>query len=297
MELHQLRYLRTVVRLGSVTRAAEAEHVAQPSISKQIRLLERELETPLFHRIGRRVVPTEAALQLADCAERVLGDIADTAAALAEPGGGPQHLTICATETVANYLLPKALAKVLAAQPALRVSVEMLGADDAVARLLADRADLAIVPLPVVDGRLEVEQLLAEEILLALPASHPLAEGHGPVPLGVALSDPALLLPMRGHGLRSTIEQAAAEHGIQLRGRLELRSQQALLAMVAAGTGIGFAPRIAAAGQRSIAARPTEPSLHREVGWVRRRGRHLPSAAFELFALLAAPEEVRGARR
>lgn len=287
MELHQLRYLRAVVRLGSVTRAAEAEHVAQPSISKQIRLLERELGVPLFHRIGRRVVPTDAALQLTDCAERVLGDLADTAAALAEPGGGPQHLAICATETVTNHLLPKALAKVMAAQPALRVSVEMLGADDAVARLLADRADLAIVPLPVVDSRLEVEPLLAEEILLALPAGHPLVEMEAPVPLAVALTDPRLLLPMRGHGLRATIEEAAASHGVELRGRLELRSQQALLAMVAAGTGLAFAPRIAVTGQRALVTRETAPALRREVGWVRRRGRHLPAAAFELLALLA----------
>ena len=66
MELHQLRYLRAVVRTGSVTAAAEAEHVAQPSVSKQMRLLERELGVPLFHRVGRRVVPTDAAVELAE---------------------------------------------------------------------------------------------------------------------------------------------------------------------------------------------------------------------------------------
>ena len=79
MELHQLRYLRAVVRTGSVTAAAEAEHVAQPSISKQMRLLELELGVPLFHRVGRRVVATEAAVELAECAGRVLDDLASTA--------------------------------------------------------------------------------------------------------------------------------------------------------------------------------------------------------------------------
>jgi len=83
MELHQLRYLRAVVRAGGVTRAAEAEHVAQPSISKQIRVLESELGTPLFHRVGRGVLPTDAGLLLAECAERMLDDLAATTSAIA----------------------------------------------------------------------------------------------------------------------------------------------------------------------------------------------------------------------
>src|SRR5262249_45786439 len=64
MELHQLEYLRAVVRAGSVTRAAEEGHVSQPAISKQVRLLEQELGVALFHRVGRRVLPTEAGLLL-----------------------------------------------------------------------------------------------------------------------------------------------------------------------------------------------------------------------------------------
>lgn len=78
MELHHLRYLRSVVRTGSVTAAAEAEFVAQPSVSKQLRLLERELGVPLFHRVGRKVVPTDAAFALASLADRVFDDIAST---------------------------------------------------------------------------------------------------------------------------------------------------------------------------------------------------------------------------
>ncbi len=85
MELHQLRYLRAVVRSGSVTAAAEAEFVAQPSVSKQLRLLERELGVPLFHRVGRKVVATDAALALADCADRVFDDLAATVAAVSGP--------------------------------------------------------------------------------------------------------------------------------------------------------------------------------------------------------------------
>src|SRR5487761_2140892 len=110
LQLHQLRYLRAVIRTGSVTAAAESEHVAQPSVSKQLRLLEEELATPLFHRVGRRVVPTEAALALSDCADRVFDDIAATTRLIADPGsavGGT--LRLCATETLSDNLLPAAL--------------------------------------------------------------------------------------------------------------------------------------------------------------------------------------------
>src|ERR1700730_2423203 len=126
MELHQLRYLRAVLRSRSVTAAAAFEHVAQPSISKQIHPLEGELGVPLFHRVGRRVVPTDAALRLVDCADRVLDDIAATAAALTGPesevGGS---VRVCATETLVNFLMPSALSRLRQELPAASVRVEM----------------------------------------------------------------------------------------------------------------------------------------------------------------------------
>lgn len=276
MELHQLRYLRAVVRAGSVTRAAEAEHVAQPSISKQIRLLERELGTPLFHRVGRRVLPTDAGLLLAECAGRVLDDIAATTSSIAglrsSPGGS---LRVCATETVTDNLLPPALAALHRASPAALISVEMLGTDDALRRLLADEADLAIVVLPLADSRLVIRPLFDEPIVLALPEGHALA-AQAAVPLAAALAEPALLLSMPGHGLRAQLEQEAQALGLHLHSPIELRSQHALLQLVARGTGVCFAPQSSAAefAQR-LAVRPLAPELRRSIGWATRRGRHL----------------------
>ncbi|MCC7363492.1 MAG: LysR family transcriptional regulator [Dehalococcoidia bacterium] len=281
MELQQLRYLRAAVRLGSVTRAAEAEHVAQPSVSKQLRALEREVGVPLFHRVGRRIIPTDAGLRLADTADHVLRELEEAAGALAGESGKPQSLAICATETVVDHLLPAAIAGLMAEHPGLRLSVEMLGTEAAVARLLADEADFAIAVLPVADARLEVHTLLDEDVLLAVPRGHSWA-GRAGVPLSEALAAGELLLSMRGLGLRATVEAEAARWGVALAGRLELRSQQALLALVAAGAGIAFAPRMALAGRADVVAVRTEPVLRRSLGWMRRRGRYLPPAAFDL---------------
>ena len=291
MELHQLRYLRAVVRSGSVTAAAEAEFVAQPSVSKQIRQLEQELGIPLFHRVGRRVVPTEAALALADCADRIFDDLAATLAAISGPesarGGS---LRMCATETVTDHLLPAALTALRARFPDCHVSVEMLGTDDSIQRVLADEVDLAIVALPLSDSRLDIHPLLEEPVLLALPPSHAWASRES-VPLNEALAEPALLLSMRGHGLRALVEGAATAAGLELAGHVELRSQAALLAMVASGGGITFAPRLTIAGRTDVVAVPTAPSLSRQVGWLRRKGRHLPAIGVELLSLLEGTSE------
>jgi len=294
MELHQLRYLRSVVRAGSVTRAAELEHVAQPSVSKQLRALERELGVPLFHRVGRRVVPTEAAYRLADCANRVIDDIAATTAAIAGPeSAAAGHLRLCATETLSDHLLPPALAALRQRFPHVHVSVEMLGTDDAVARLLDDAADLALVVLPLADSRLDIHSLLQEDVLVALPPGHRWATLPS-VALADALREPDLLLSMPGHGLRAQVEREAQARGLSLDSPIELRSQQALLAMVAAGAGITFAPRMSVEHSREVVAKPLEPNLTREVGWVRRKGRHLPPSAPVLIDLLTAGTTLEG---
>lgn len=292
MELHHLRYLRSVVRTGSVTAAAAAEFVAQPSVSKQLRQLEREIGVPLFHRVGRKVVPTDAAFALADLADRVFDDIASTLGEISGPDsshGG--SLRLCATETVSDNLLPPILAELRKRYPRSHIQVEMLGSDDAIQRVLDDEFDLAIVVLPVADSRLEVEELLHEDVLLVLPAGHRWARRKN-VTMTEALTDPALLLSMPGLGLRTMVDAAARDAGAPLRANLEMRSQQAILSLVASGGGIAFAPRMSVVHRSDLVALPIEPPQTRRIGWVRRRGRHLPPIGVELLDALARPNSL-----
>jgi LysR family cyn operon transcriptional activator len=298
MELHQLRYLRAVLRTGSVTAAADYEHVAQPSVSKQIRLLERELGVPLFHRVGRRVIPTPAALQLADCADRVLDDIGATAAAVAGPesrlGGS---VRVCATETLVNFLLPAALSRLLREMPAASVRVEMLGTADVVAHVVADEVDFGLLPLPLTDSRVQMQSLVSEDILAVLPPSHRWA-GQRRVDLAALVAEPDLLLSMPGMGLRAQVDAAAQALGLVVRGPIEIRSQHALLTLVAAGSGVTLAPAMSVAGRQDVRALPVEPPMRREIVWIQRRGRHISAVGMRLIALLAADEaHGRGARR
>lgn len=286
MDLQQLRYLQAVVRTGSVTAAAAEEYVSQPSVSKQMRQLERELGVPLFHRVGRRIQPTEAAVALADMADRIFDDLASTVAQISEPGelaGG--SLRVCATETVVDYLLPGVLTAWSARYPRARISVEMEGTEAALDEVLEGKADLAVVVLPINDTRLQVEAILREEVLLAIPPGHAWT-GQDSVPVAAAVSSPELLLSMRGIGLRRQIEEAADANNVEASERIELRSLFALLAIVAAGGGISFAPAMALRGRADVAALHVEPPLWRSIGRVQRKGRHLSAVGAGFVDLL-----------
>ena len=87
MDLRRLRLFLAVVDGGGMTRAAEAEHVSQPSVSQAVRELEAELGTPLFHRVGRRVVLTAAGEALVEPTRQVLRDVETGRAAVAAVSG------------------------------------------------------------------------------------------------------------------------------------------------------------------------------------------------------------------
>jgi LysR family hydrogen peroxide-inducible transcriptional activator len=171
-----------------------------------------------------------------------------------------------------------ALAALCAALPGVHVTAEMLGTDDAIAQVLADAVDLAFVVLPLADSRLDIHPLGEEEILLATPRAHPWAEREV-ISLSDALAEPDLLLSMPGHGLRGQLEQEAQALGVRLESRLDLRSQRALLELVARGVGTAFAPRssVRVMGD-ALAAIPLSPRLTRRLGWIARRGRRVPAA-------------------
>src|SRR5688572_26238642 len=108
MELHQLRYFVAVAQGGNFSRAAERCHVSQPSLSQQILKLERQLGQPLFSRLGRRAVLTDAGRLLLDRAMTILANVDDAERRLR--AGDPMHgrLAIGAIPTIAPFVLPPA---------------------------------------------------------------------------------------------------------------------------------------------------------------------------------------------
>ena len=176
MELHQLRYFVAVAEERHFTKAARGLRIAQPSVSRAIRVLEEELGTPLFHRMKGNVALTPAGEIFLPWARRVLVDVDGATGEvreLAELQRG--RLAVGATPSLTITLLPPALAKFHVAFPGIHLVLHEAGSRDLVAELEQGALDVALVIMPVRHEALETAPLLREELVVAVPHDHALA--------------------------------------------------------------------------------------------------------------------------
>jgi LysR family cyn operon transcriptional activator len=174
MELRHLRYFVALADCLSFTRAAERVHVTQSTLSHQIRQLEEEIGQPLFERIGRRVVTTEAGALLLGFATRALREV-DDGIAMLQPGAGglTGQVRVGATHTFNIALIPECVALFLDRHPTVQVRVEELAADAIGERLAAGALDLGIAYRPAAPSALRFEPLFHEEMVLVVSERHP----------------------------------------------------------------------------------------------------------------------------
>ena len=176
MEMRHLRYFVTLAEYLSFTRAAERVHVTQSTLSHQIRQLEEEVGQPLFERVGRRVVTTEAGELFFAFASRALKEV-DQGIAMLQPGGGDLtgQVRIGATHTFNIGLIPECVALFLTRHPTVQIRVEELAAEQIVSRLRAGELDIGIAYRPGGPTDLWFEPLYNEEMALVVADTHPLA--------------------------------------------------------------------------------------------------------------------------
>src|SRR5438034_774827 len=176
MELHQLRYFVAVAEERHFTKAARGLRVAQPSVSRAIRVLEEELGTPLFHRMTGNVALTPAGETLLPWARRVLADVDGATGEVRELADLRRgRLAVGATPSLTITLLPPALAKFHSAFPGIELVLHEAGSRDLVAELEQGALDVALVIMPVRHETLETSPLLREVLVVAVPDGHSLA--------------------------------------------------------------------------------------------------------------------------
>lgn len=192
MEIHQLRYFSRVADLGSFTRAAEACFVAQPSLSQQIIKLETELGTPLFERLARRVILTEAGQRLRPIAEQILR-LVDEVKQRVDGDSEGGRVVVGSPPTVVPYFLTGVLGAFARSHP--RAQVELVeDVTPAIVRKVHDcEVDLAVLPLPIEGSDFEIEPLIEEELLLLLKTGHRL-EKRGKITIDDLQDEPFILL-------------------------------------------------------------------------------------------------------
>ena len=176
MELRHLRYFVALAEYLSFTKAADRVHVTQSTLSHQIRQLEDEVGQPLFDRIGKKVVTTEAGELFLGFAMRALKEV-DHGIAMLKPGGGglTGEVRIGATHTFNIGLIPECVAQFLARHPTVRVRIDELSADQIGAKLHSGELDIGIAYRPNGPTDLWFEPLYNEEMVLVVSDAHPLA--------------------------------------------------------------------------------------------------------------------------
>jgi LysR family hydrogen peroxide-inducible transcriptional activator len=243
MELHQLRYFVAVAETQNFTRASERCRVSQPSLSQQIINLESELDHKLFHRLGKKVVLTEAGVVFLERAKRILFEVEDASKELSDKSGLERRIVVGAVQTVMPYLLTGLIAKCRETHPNLLIGAQEDFRNDLLHGIIDGHLDLAVVPQPVKDRRISVEPLFTEPLLLAVGKTHPFAS-RTEINIQDLASETFVSL-----GDSSTLAaQIRAFFGDQhLEPRIGIRCAQVatLKLFVASGLGISLLPELA----------------------------------------------------
>ena len=177
MELHQLRYFVAVADEGSFSRAAAKVRVAQPSLSQQIRKLEAEIGQPLFDRLPRSVVLTEAGRCLLEYARQILASIGDARRCVDELKGKiAGDLAVGAIPTIAPYVLPELVVTFQNHYPDVTLHIVEDVTEGITRRIEAGELDVALASTCQRSPTLRVELLGREPLLALVPEGHPLAK-------------------------------------------------------------------------------------------------------------------------
>ena len=263
MDLKQIEYFVRVAELGSFTRAAGVLDVAQPALSRQVRLLEVELRQNLLLRNGRGVTTTEAGRILLEHGRGILHQVERAREDLGRAGATPAgRVAVGLPPTIAKMMaveltrefrrrLPDATLSLI---EGLSISMEE--------RLVAGRLDIALLYNPVPSPELEFVPLREEELLLI--SAKPGRRTRRAAASTIALADVAalpLVIPSRPNAFRMLVETTMAGIGCRPAIALEIDGVAAILDLVSDGAGHAILPRYAVL----TAARPEAYVIRRIV--------------------------------
>jgi DNA-binding transcriptional LysR family regulator len=272
MQFQQLAYFVAVADTRHFTRAAEQMRVAQPSLSQQVRALERDLGATLFHRIRGNVSLTEAGETLLPIARRILAET-DTAyraiRELDELGRG--RVRLGATPSLCTGLLPSMLAAFRRKYPGIELVLHEGGSRDLQTELSEGGLDLAMIVDSRVqdDPRLSMLPLFVEELVVISSKDAP-SPARGRRMRILDLAGKPLVMFRRGYDLREATVAACRAEGFEPTFAIEGGEMDAVLEFVKAGIGIAVVPSTVV-GDRFAMTQFTAPGLTRVVRLAYRR--------------------------
>ena len=242
--LRQLEFLCAVADNGSFSKAAEACHVTQPTLSAAIKEVEGQLGVQLIEREARGASLTQAGEAAVERARSILSDTADLVSA-AQQAGAPLTgaFRLGAIPTIAPFLLPKTLKALRAAHPSLKLYWREDQTDRLLGALRARKLDAALIALPWEASGVETMDLGDDEFLLVTPTGHTLTERTDLK--STDLLDEDVLLLEDGHCLRDHALSICRLPSKRGGAAVTATSLPTLVHMVAGGLGVSLLPRLA----------------------------------------------------
>ncbi|HRK40379.1 MAG TPA: LysR family transcriptional regulator [Burkholderiaceae bacterium] len=234
--LNQLRIFLAVARHGSFARAAEALHLSPPTLSLQVKQLAETVGQPLFEQLGKKIYLTAAGHTLAEGCQDIEARMERLTQDLAALQGVEKGSLRLAILTTVKYTVPKLLGGFCAAHPGIEVAMVVGNRENLLQRLAQNQDDLYIMG-QAPDGLDVVSEPWGDNpLVLVAPPNHPLATAKRISPQRLA-SEP-FILREAGSGTRLTAERFFGQHGITLKNRLEVGSNEAIKQTVAGGLGL-----------------------------------------------------------
>ncbi|TQI75556.1 DNA-binding transcriptional LysR family regulator [Bosea sp. AK1] len=291
MTLEQLRIFVAVAEREHLTQGARALNLTQSAVSSAITTLEARYATKLFDRIGRRIALTEAGKLFLIEARAVLARATAAEAVLSDLSGLARgSLALVASQTVANYWLPPVIQRFRREHPGIAVSLAIGNTETVSATIRDGVADLGFIEGEIDDPALSMTEVDEDELVIVVPAGHPWAKS---APSAEELSRGGWVLREAGSGTRAMFEAALPGLGLAADGlsvALELPSNEAICAAVAAGAGATAISRLVAANAIAAGRLVTValPLPKRRFLALRHKERYLAKAAAAFLALSQA---------
>jgi DNA-binding transcriptional LysR family regulator len=292
IQLVQVEGFLEVARRGSVSRAAEALFVTQPTLTARLHSLERELGSPLFVRTPHGMRLTDAGRAWVPFAERALRALVDGRDVLEQVrSASAGHLMIGAAPAVSTYILPGLLEEFVAAHPRVEVSVRTGHSEDVVDLVLRDEVQIGL-GRAIRHPDLELRPFHTEELVLVCAPGHPFTKRRE-VPMEEVANERLIMFDITSSYYEIT-QAAFLSSGVKLRGLMELDSIEAAKKMVERSLGVALLPRTAVAREVEgktlrLVRMKDAPPMYQSIVAYRRADAGKPEGIVAAFlALLAA---------
>ncbi|MBW4636088.1 MAG: LysR family transcriptional regulator [Iphinoe sp. HA4291-MV1] len=239
--LNQLKIFDAVIRYGSFNRAAKELFLSQPAISVQIKQLSESVGLPLFEKVGKRQSLTEAGQELLATCQEIFDSMARFEKKLANLKLLKQGKLRLAAFSTAKYIIPLTLGQFCQLYPGIDISLQLTNHSGIVDRMTSNLDDLYIMSQMPEDLDVNFHPLFEDSLVVVASVNHPLAKEKN-IPME-RLASELFIMREPGSGSRCALQKLLDEHGVALKVKLELGSNEAIQQVIADGLGISILSR------------------------------------------------------